>query len=255
MNWYKKITKKAAEVQSEASDLWGGLTDATGDIVESAQSFSNDAQDDFKEYVSDPIMEEASDASSWAKTVADDAKDSANWAAKKAAEGYIEVTDPILNPEDGIFGSVTDKIEQAWEAAEDGNSMEAAKKTGQSFLDAIDEITTGGLGETAYNWIMGNINEGDGSGEARYDVVGNIVRVQYLGQTVYFKSDNPEQIEKFLGELGALAEGSGEDASDWSTTAANTESFYVEDRSVEGEGYGKGSGADDYPAYSQGGGL
>ena len=38
MNWYKKITKKAAEVKSEASDLWGGLTDATGDIVESTDN-------------------------------------------------------------------------------------------------------------------------------------------------------------------------------------------------------------------------
>lgn len=252
MSFWKDLKQKADTAKTEASDLWGGLTDTTGDIIESAQNFSNNAQDDFRTYVSDPIMEEATDAGSWAKTVAEDAKDSAEWAAKKAAEGYMDVTDPLLNPDDGLFGSVTDKIEQAWEAAEDGNAIEAAKKTGSAFIDAVDEIATGGLGETAYNWIMNNVNEGDGSGEMRYEIRGNIIKVEYLGQTVYLKSDNPEQFEKFIGDLGALAEGSGEEASDWATDAAATESFDMSDKAVEGEGYGKGSGADDYSGIKRG---
>ena len=254
MSFWKDVVKKKDEYVDTASDLWGGLTDTTGDVIESAQSFSNDAQSDFKEYVADPIKEEAVDAGSWVKDNVAEAKDAAGWAAKKAAEGYVETSDPLFG-EGGMFESVVDKITQGWESAEEGNALDAAKQTGRAFIDAVDEIATGGLGEDAYNWILDNVNESDGSGEARYEIRGNIIKVEYLGQTVYFKSDNPEQIENFIGELGALAEGDSADASEWATDAAAVESFDTDDSKKQGEGYGKGSGADEYPAYARGGGL
>ena len=214
--------KKKDEAVDLGGDLWSGLTDKTGDVIQSGESFANDAATNFNEYVADPILGEVQDAQEWSHNAQEDAADALAWGQKKAAEGYVESTDYFFG-DGGIFESVREKVEQGWEAGEDGNYIEAAKQTGRAFIDAVDEIATGGLGETGLNWILDSVNEGAGSGELRYEIRGDLIKIDYLDQTVVFKADNIDQIENFVGQLGALAEGSEETDDDWATVAAAVE--------------------------------
>jgi len=242
--------KKKDEATAAAGDLYGGLTDATGDFIEDAAEFSNDAQNTFQEYVTDPVMDAGNTANNFKDEIIEEVKGDLNWTAEKAAEGYIQNTD-FLFGEGGWFESVTEKVSQGWEAGEDGNYKEAAIKTGQAFLDAVDEVATGGLGELGYNWIMNSANDMDSSGEASYEIRGNLIKISYQGQDMIFKAENEELMADFVGQLAALAEGESADASEWPTTAAAVEapSSVSESNVAESQGQGMTAG-DSYKDYS-----
>ena len=249
----KYVSTKADEAAVAGGDLYGGLTDATGDFIEDAAEFSHDAQNDFREYVTDPVMNEVEDIQSWSHELQEDAKDGLNWTAEKAAEGFIDnwAVDFLMNPEDGVFGSVTEKIQEGWDAAEDGNYKEAAIKTGQAFLDAVDEVALAGLGELGYDWIMNSTNDMESTGEASYEIRGNLIKIRYQGQDMIFKAENEQIMADFVGQLAALAEGESADASEWPTTAAAVEAPSPISESNVAEAKGQGmTGTDSYRDYS-----
>ena len=243
------ITEKVIDPVVEAGQpLVGGLTDTTGDIVQAGEAFTNDAAADFNKYVSDPVREAYEDAGNFKNEIITEAKGDLVWVAEKTAEGYVQNTD-FLFGEGGWFESVTEKVQQGWDSAEDGNVWDAAKYTGQAFLDAVDEVATGGLGELGYNWIMNSTNDMESTGEARYEIRGNLIKVSYQGQDMIFKAEDEAGMADFVGQLAALAEGESDNASDWPTIAAAVENFTSDEASrayTEGSGMTAGKGEKDY---------
>ena len=228
---------------SEGKEELGGLTDATGDVIENAVDFGQDAKQDFKEYVTDPVMNEVENAQDWSHAVQGDIKDASVWAATKAAEGYVERTE-FLFGEEGWFADVTDPVEQAWAATENGNYLEASLYTGEAFLNSADIVGTGGLGKMTYDWIMSSVNADDASGPLYWEVIDEQhLMVAYENEETFFRFDNPKNMEKFILELEAQSEGS--QSPEWADPAAGEAAKDYTDYDPQGtENYGYAGGGD-----------
>ena len=213
-------------------DIVTGLTDATGDVVDSAQDFSHEAQEEFKVLVTDPVNSGLDTAKDWSNTIQGDVRDASVWAATKAAEGYVERTE-FLFGEEGWFADVTENVEQAWAATENGNYLDASLYTGEAFLNAVDTVATGGLGKQAYDWIMGSKNADDGSGPLYWEVLDEIhLMVAYENEETFFRFPDKESMEGFILELEAQSEGS--QTADW-----GTETDPDADQNTSNSGYGE----------------
>lgn len=225
---------------SEGKEELGGLTDATGDLIENAVDFGQDAKEDFKEYVTDPVMKEVETAQEWSHAVQGDIKDASVWAATKAAEGYVEQTD-FLFGEGGWFEDVSDPVEQAWAATENGNYLDASLYTGEAFLNSVDIVGTGGLGKMTYDWIMSSVNADDAAGPLYWEVLDEQhLMVAYENEETFFRFDSPENMEKFILSLEAQSEGS--QSPEWTDGEDEAAKDYTDydTQGTENHGYAEG---------------
>jgi len=240
---YDWLVKKKDEGVGVGETVWAGLTDTTGDVVENAVDFGQDAKQDFKEYVTDPVMGEVENAQDWSHTTQADLKDGLEWAKYKAAEGYVEKTD-FLFGEEGWFEDVTDPVQQAWAATENGNYLDASLYTGEAFLNAVDVVGTGGIGKMTYDWIMGSVNADDDAGPLYWEVLDEQhLMVAYENEETFFKFDNPDNMEKFILKLESESEGSG--SPEWAEDDTGPEAKDYTDYDTQGtENHGYAGGGD-----------
>ena len=236
--WDAGVATKDAVVDTGGT-IYDGLTDKTGDVVDSAQDFSHDAQQEFKEYVTDPVVEKVEEAQEWSHNTQETIKDGAAWTAEKAAEGYVENTE-FLFGEGGWFEDVSKPVEQAWLASQDGNYLQASIHTGEAFLNSVDIVGTGGLGKQTYDWIMGSTNADDDAGPLYWEVLDEQhLMVAYENEETFFKFDNPENMEKFILELEAQSEGS--QTAEWSEAGEAGKDYTDYDtQGTENHGYAGG---------------